>query len=236
MRTVHPDKIYREIIWFCSGYLRKSGPEATRTIINSIFCEWASIFNDYSSPFRGWTAGTVNSVTGYGTPCRSGVWEPAESLTPEQKYWFACATFDNWEGWNEQQVQFLLKSNPRRNRAKFTISPFLALRVKQHKAVLLDELKSAREQQKRRDERADGSVPLKLSGKIHKQLESIARSRGVPPKKMLNEMIEQAHPDFVANEQQRPGVKDGRVPDYQFCSVLNKCIRPLPVRDTKIIH
>lgn len=76
MRTVHPDKIYREIIWFCSGYLRKSGPEATRTIINSIFCEWASIFNDYSSPFRGWTAGTVNSVTGYGTPCRSGVWEP----------------------------------------------------------------------------------------------------------------------------------------------------------------
>lgn len=27
-------------------------------------------------PFRGWTAGTVNSVTGYGTPCRSGVWEP----------------------------------------------------------------------------------------------------------------------------------------------------------------
>ena len=34
----------------------------------------------------------------------------------------------------------------------------------------------------------------------------------------------------------RPGVKDGRVPDYQFCSVLNKCIRPLPVRDTKIIH
>ena len=47
------DKIYREIIWFCSGYLRKSGPEATRTIINSIFCEWASIFNDYSSPFRG---------------------------------------------------------------------------------------------------------------------------------------------------------------------------------------
>ncbi|MBB7647881.1 hypothetical protein HEM02_024745, partial [Escherichia coli] len=51
MRTVHPDKIYREIIWFCSGYLRKSGPEATRTIINSIFCEWASIFNDYSSPF-----------------------------------------------------------------------------------------------------------------------------------------------------------------------------------------
>ena len=41
----------------------------------------------------------------------------------------------------------------------------------------MDELKSAREQQKRRDERADGSVPLKLSGKIHKQPESIARSR-----------------------------------------------------------
>lgn len=46
---------------------------------------------------------------------------------------------------------------------------------------------------KRRDERADGSVPLKLSGKIHKQLESIARSRGVLPKKLLNEMIEQAY-------------------------------------------
>ncbi|HBL5398849.1 TPA: hypothetical protein SI962_005341, partial [Escherichia coli] len=104
-------------------------------------------------------------------------------------------------GWNEQQVQFLLKSNPRRNRAKFTISLFPALRVKQHKAVLLDELKNAREQQKRRDERADGSVPLKLSGKIHKQLESIARSRGVPPKKMLNEMIEQAHRDLEATRQ-----------------------------------
>ncbi|MCV6020058.1 hypothetical protein OFO93_26455, partial [Escherichia coli] len=37
MRTVHPDKIYREIIWFCSSYLLKSGPEATRTIINSVF-------------------------------------------------------------------------------------------------------------------------------------------------------------------------------------------------------
>ncbi len=46
----------------------------------------------------------------------------------------------------------------------------------------MDELKSAREQQKRRDERADGSVPLKLSGKIHKQPESIARSRGAPKK------------------------------------------------------
>lgn len=69
---------------------------------------------------------------------------------------------------------------------------FRAPRI-QHKAILLDELKSAREQQKRRDERADGSVPLKLSGKIHKQLESIARSRGVLPKKLLNEMIEQAY-------------------------------------------
>ncbi|MBW1197709.1 hypothetical protein KX741_24400, partial [Escherichia coli] len=75
------------------------------------------------------------------------------------------------------------------------------LRVKQHKAILLDELKSAREQQKRRDERADGSVPLKLSGKIHKQLESIARSRGVLPKKLLNEMIEQAYHDLVATRQ-----------------------------------
>ncbi|HAH3464396.1 TPA: hypothetical protein GF135_26185, partial [Escherichia coli] len=122
-------------------------------------------------------------------------------LTPEQKYWFACATFDNWEGWNEQQVQFLLESNPRRNRAKFAINSFQTLGVKQHKAVLLDELKSAREQQKRRDERADGSVPLKLSGKIHKQLESVARSRGVPPKKLLNEMIEQAYRDLVATRQ-----------------------------------
>lgn len=48
-----------------------------------------------------------------------------------------------------------------------------------------------------------GSVPLKLSGKIHKQLESIARSRGVLPKKLLNEMIEQAYQDFVANEQHK---------------------------------
>ena len=202
MRTVHPDKIYREIIWFCSSYLLKSGPEATRTIINSVFSEWASINNDYPSPFSWvdsrdseqcdwlWNAMQVRCV---GTPLNP--------LTPEQKYWFACATFDNWEGWNEQQVQFLLKSNPRRNRAKFTISPFPALRVKQHKAVLLDELKSAREQQKRRDERADGSVPLKLSGKIHKQLESIARSRGVLPKKLLNEMIEQAYHDLVATRQ-----------------------------------
>ena len=47
----------------------------------------------------------------------------------------------------------------------------------------------------------DGSVPLKLSGKIHKQLESIARSRGVLPKKLLNEMIEQAYHDLVATRQ-----------------------------------
>ena len=79
-------------------------------------------------------------------------------------------------------------------------SPSRAPRI-QHKAILLDELKSAREQQKRRDERADGSVPLKLSGKIHKQLESIARSRGVLPKKLLNEMIEQAYHDLVATRQ-----------------------------------
>ena len=203
MRTVHPDNIYREIIWFCSSYLLKSGPEATRTIINSVFSEWASINNDYPSPFSWvdsrdseqcdwlWNAMQVRCV---GTPLNP--------LTPEQKYWFACATFDNWEGWNEQQVQFLLESNPRRNRAKFTQASFQAPRI-QHKAILLDELKSAREQQKRRDERADGSVPLKLSGKIHKQLESIARSRGVLPKKLLNEMIEQAYQDFVANEQHK---------------------------------
>lgn len=84
----------------------------------------------------------MNSVTGYGTPCRSGVGTPLNPLTPEQKYWFACATFDNWEGWNEQQVQFLLESNPRRNRAKFTQASFQAPRI-QHKAILLDELKSA---------------------------------------------------------------------------------------------
>ncbi len=72
---------------------------------------------------------------------------PAESPYPEQKYWFACATFDNWEGWNEQQVQFLLESNPRRNRAKFTQASFQAPRI-QHKAILLDELKSARSNKK----------------------------------------------------------------------------------------
>ncbi len=203
MRTVHPD-IYSEIIWFCSTYLLKSGPRNTAGIINSLFSEWASINNDYPSPFSWldsrdseqcdwlWKAMQLRCV---GTPLNP--------FTPEQKYWFACATFDNWEGWNEQQVQFLLESNPRRNRAKFTMSAFPALRVKQHKAILLDELKSAREQQKRRNERADGSVPMKLSGKIHKQLESIARSRGVPPKKLLNEMIEQTYQDFVANEQHK---------------------------------
>ncbi|EFO1500183.1 hypothetical protein [Escherichia coli] len=200
MRTVHP-YIYSEIIWFCSRYLLNSGPQVTKTIINSVFSEWARISNDYPTPFSWvdsrdseqcdwlWNAMQVRCV---GTPLNP--------LTPEQKYWFACATFDNWEGWNEQQVQFLLESNPRRNRAKFTQTSFQAPGV-QHKAILLDELKSAREQQKRRDERADGSVPLKLSGKIHKQLESIARSRGVPPKKMLNEMIEQAYQDLVATRQ-----------------------------------
>lgn len=127
---------------------------------------------------------------------------PAESPYPGAEILVRLRHVDNWEGWNEQQVQFLLESNPRRNRAKFTQASFQAPRI-QHKAILLDELKSAREQQKRRDERADGSVPLKLSGKIHKQLESIARSRGVLPKKLLNEMIEQAYQDFVANEQHK---------------------------------
>lgn len=124
MRTVHPD-IYSEIIWFCSRYLLNSGPQITKTIINSVFSEWASINNDYPSPFSWvdsrdseqcdwlWNAMQVRCV---GTPLNP--------LTPEQKYWFACATFDNWEGWNEQQIQFLLKSNPRRNRAKFTPVPF----------------------------------------------------------------------------------------------------------------
>ncbi|HDY2932633.1 TPA: hypothetical protein RPD61_004630 [Escherichia coli] len=202
MRTVHPD-IHSEIIWFCSTYLLKSGPQITKTIINSVFSEWARISNDYPSPFSWvdsrdseqcdwlWNAMQLRCV---GTPLNP--------LTPEQKYWFAYATFDNWEGWNEQQIQFLLKSNPRRNRAKFTVTfgpPWI-----QHKAILLDELKSAREQQKRRDERADGSVPLKLSGKIHKHLESIARSRGIPPKKLLNEMIEQAYQDSVVNSRNKP--------------------------------
>lgn len=127
---------------------------------------------------------------------------PLSPLTPGQKYWFACATFDNWEGWNEQQVQFLLESSPRRNRAKFTQASFQASRI-QHKTILPDELKSVRKQQKRRDEYVDGSAPLKLSGKIHKQLENIARSRGVLPKKLLNEMIEQVYQDFVANEQHK---------------------------------
>ena len=121
MRTVHPDKIYREIIWFCSSYLLKSGPEATRTIINSVFSEWASINNDYPSPFSWvdsrdseqcdwlWNAMQVRCV---GTPLNP--------LTPEQKYWFACATFDNWEGWNEQQVQFYWKVIPDGTEQKFT--------------------------------------------------------------------------------------------------------------------
>ena len=57
------------------GYLRKSGPEATRTIINSIFCEWASIFDD-SLPLSWVDSRDSEQCTGYGTPCRSGVWEP----------------------------------------------------------------------------------------------------------------------------------------------------------------
>ncbi len=79
---------------------------------HSIFCEWASIFNDYSSPFSWGTAGTVNSVTGYGTPCRSGVGNPAESPYPGAEILVRLRHVDNWEGWNEQQVQFLLESNP----------------------------------------------------------------------------------------------------------------------------
>ena len=45
---------------------------------------------------------------------------PLNPLTPEQKYWFACATFDNWEGWNEQQVQFYWKVIPDGTEQKFT--------------------------------------------------------------------------------------------------------------------
>ena len=100
-------------------------------------------------------------------------------------------------------------------------------------SYIVDELKSAGAT-KRRDERADGSVLLKLSGKSTNSLKVLPEVVVSP--KMLNEMIEQAHRDFVANEQHKTRVKDGRVPGYQFCSVLNKCIRPLPVRDTKIIH
>ncbi len=86
--------------------------KATRTIINSVFSEWASINNDTPPPFRGWTAGTVNSVTGYGRHADPVCGNPAESPYPGAENWFACATFDNWEGWNEQQVQFYWKVIP----------------------------------------------------------------------------------------------------------------------------
>lgn len=48
----------------------------------------------------------------------------------------------------------------------------------------MDELKSAREQQKRRDERADGSVPLKLSEKSTNSLKVLPEVV-VPPKKTV---------------------------------------------------
>lgn len=54
---------------------------------------------------------------------------------------------------------------------------------------------------KRRDERADGSVPLKLSGKSTNSLKVLPEVV-VSSQKLLNEMIEQAYQDFVANEQQ----------------------------------
>lgn len=57
-----------------------------------------------------------------------------------------------------------------------------------------------------------------------------------PPKKCWMKWLSRRTGILWQMSSIRPGVKDGRVPGYQFCSVLNKCIRPLPVRDTKIIH
>lgn len=84
MRTVHPDNIYREIIWFCSSYLLKSGPEATRTIINSVFSEWASINNDYPSPFSWVDSRDSEQCDWLWNAMQVGVWEPAESPYPGQ--------------------------------------------------------------------------------------------------------------------------------------------------------
>ncbi|STP21887.1 Uncharacterised protein [Escherichia coli] len=49
----------------------------------------------------------------------------------------------------------------------------------------MDELKSARSNKKGVMNVLMVPFPLKLSGKIHKQPESIARSRGAPPKKTV---------------------------------------------------
>lgn len=86
---------------------------------------------------------------------------------------------------------------------------------------------------KRRDERADGSVPLKLSGKSTNSLKVLPEVV-VPPKNCWMKWLSWRTRILWQMSSTRLGVKDCRVPGYQFCNVHNECIRLLPVRARKL--
>ena len=68
---------------------------------------------------------------------------PLKPHDNKEKYYFIFAIFDNWKGWTTEQESYLNGKNKRRNKGKFLghgIMPENGIN-KNHKDILLDELK-----------------------------------------------------------------------------------------------
>ncbi|ECZ6834108.1 hypothetical protein G4E31_004333, partial [Salmonella enterica] len=87
--------------------------------------------------------------------------------------------------------------NKKRNKGKFLGHGIILENGinKNHKDILLDELKSAWEQKERRARRAKEPAAVKLTKAAQKKLEFIAHAEKTTPKEILNELINNAFND-----------------------------------------
>ncbi len=110
-----------------------------------------------------------------------------------QQWHFIVAAFDNWKGWSMDQQNYLTKKNPKRNPGKLLPHSLYPDRIEpEHKAILLDELKSTWEQKERRARKAKATTVARLTKAAQKKLEFIALAEKITPKDTLNQLINNA--------------------------------------------
>ncbi|EJK5612477.1 TPA: hypothetical protein J7677_002268 [Escherichia coli] len=180
-------------------------PQKISNLISSIDIEWRHQYALYPAPFS-W----VNSKDE--TQCQ-WLWQqmqerclgiPLKPHDNKEKYYFIFAIFDNWKGWTTEQESYLNGKNKRRNKGKFLghgIMPENGIN-KNHKDILLDELKKAWEQKERRARRAKEPAAVKLTKAAQKKLEFIAHVEKTTSQEILNELINNAFNDAKSQSRQ----------------------------------
>lgn len=174
--NVIPDVMEKIIDVILKMYLSK---RLVDQAITEVMAAWANASNQFPSAFSWLDKNNEEQCL--------WVWEQmrkkyisidTKPISCEQRYHFIIAIFDNWKGWNDEQLGYL-KENKRRKDGKFISHGLGNASILSHKEILLEELGKAWEQKSRRKKIKDTAPPLKLNKIYQKKLSQIAESKSM---------------------------------------------------------